>query len=180
MDKTKTKNKTESKFIIIMSALFAIFVTTVSVTVWSLFFRDNSNVLTPDYAPVELEPNATPIDSDEEKLDYSEGGSSVGIIYAKDITVNLTDGTIDLLFANPARSNQDMVVAIVVKDYVLVTSGRIAPGNKVTELSLKSNAKDYLTVGGYNGKFVVSFYNMQSREKSIINTDISVIIHVKE
>ena len=176
MNDTKKNN---TKFYSILIVLIIIIIATLSVTVWAILTKEKT-VITPDYAPVELDPNATPINGNEDKLPHSEGGSSVGIIYAKDLTVNLRNREIELLFANPQRSNQDMVIAIVIQDCLLVTSGRITPGNKITRLKLNSDAIERLTMGGYNGKIIISCYNPVSGEKSLLNTEISVLIQVVE
>lgn len=176
MNDTKKNN---FKFYSILIALVVVIIATVSVTVWALLSKDK-NKITPDYAPVGLDKNAEPMNDNEEKLNHSEGGSSVGIIYAKELTVNLTSRKIELLFANPSRSNQDMVIAVVIQDCILVTSGRITPGNKITNLKLNKDATDRLTAGGYNGTIIISCYDPKSGEKSLINTEISVLINVTE
>jgi hypothetical protein len=58
-------------------------------------------------------------------------------------------------------------------------SGRITPGNKVNSLALLKDAEKKLTKGGYDGKFVVLYYNQDTGEKAILKTEIPVTVTVK-
>ena len=84
------------------------------------------------------------------------------------------------MFANPTKSNQDMVLQLTIEDFVVLQSGRLEPGNRVTSLSLSDSAEKRLTAGGYNGKFVVLYYDRTSGEKAMINTEIPVTVTVTE
>ena len=64
MNDTKKNNV---KFYSILIALVIIIIATLSVTVWAILTKEKT-VITPDYAPVELDPNATPINGNEDKL----------------------------------------------------------------------------------------------------------------
>ena len=63
------------------------------------------------------------------------------------------------MFANPGKSVQDMVVQIVIDETVIVQSGTLKPGNQVTTLNLLDGAEKQLQPGGYDGKFVVFYYD---------------------
>ena len=82
------------------------------------------------------------------------------------------------MFANPTKSNQDMVLCLVINDVVVLQSGRLTPGNKVSELNLIDGIEKRLDEGGYNGKFVVFYYDRTSGEKAMINTEIPVEVTV--
>ena len=82
------------------------------------------------------------------------------------------------MFQNPARSNQDMKLEIVIDGKAIVASGKLEPGYKVDKLSGVDT--DKLSAGTYEGKFVVSYYNAQSGEKAVVNTEIPVTITVKD
>ena len=84
------------------------------------------------------------------------------------------------MFANPSKSTADMVLQIVIKDTVIVQSGRLLPGNKVTALDLLDGAENQLAAGGYDGKFIVLYYDQQSGEKAMVNTEIPVTVTVTE
>lgn len=176
-------NKNEnnnSKLLIILLALVT--VAAVCVTVWALFFRKPDVVLAPDYAPQETEAHAETIPDDSgDKMDAPEGGGAVSLIYMTEVTVDLSDKSASLMFGNPQKSTQDMVVQIVVKDTVIAQSGKLTPGNRVTTLDLLADAPK-LGVGGYTEdcKFIVLYYNQESGEKAILNTEIPITVTVQE
>lgn len=153
----------------------------VGVTIWAIFFHRPQVVLAPDYAPVEEEENAQPIEGDSgDKLEAQEGGGAVSLTYANEVTVDLSDRKADLLFANPGKSLQDMVVQIAIDEMVIVQSGTLKPGNQVTTLSLLDGAENQLQPGGYDGKFVVFYYDPDSGEKAVVNTEIPITVTVQE
>lgn len=121
-------------------------------------------------------------DDNGDKLDAPEGGGAVSLIYTTNVTIDLSDKKATLLFGNPKKSTQDMVVQIVVKDQVIVQSGSITPGNRVTTLDLLSDVLE-LGVGTYtseNCKFVVLYYDQDSGEKAILNTEIPITVTIQE
>lgn len=175
------ENKKQKRMKIMIAVLALITVAAVSVSVWALFFRGASVVLTPDYAPQEEEKNAVAIENDtKDKMEAEEGGGAVSLTYGSNVSIILSNKTATLLFANPGKSTQDMVVQVVIQDTVLVQSGRLTPGNQVTTLDLLDGVADMLSPGGYEGKFVVLYYNRDSGEKAIVNTEIPVTISVVE
>ena len=91
----------------------AIALVAVGVAVWALFFRDPSPAPAPDIAPP-VEDNALPTGEDDgDKLPQAQGGGAVNITYSDQVAVCLETRTVSLRFANPARSNQSMVVRLV-------------------------------------------------------------------
>ena len=152
----------------------------VGITVWALFFRDSSSpTLTPDYAPHEMEHNAEIIPDDTgDKMENPEGGGAVSLTYSNEVTIDISDKAAALYFANPGKSNQDMVIQIVIQDTIILQSGTLSPGNQVKILNLLEGAEDMLQPGGYEGKFIVLYYDLTSGEKSMVNTEIPVTINV--
>lgn len=166
---------------LIIALLLLITSVAVGVTVWAIFFRTPSVELTPDYAPQEIEQNVETIaDDPQEKLEADEGGGAVSISYGANVSVILSNQTVALYFANPAKSTQDMLIQLVVQDTVLVQSGRIEPGNQVTTLNLADGAADMLSAGGYEGALMVYYYDHTTGERAMINTEIPVVITVVE
>lgn len=160
--------------------LLLLLITSCSVTIWSVFFRDTTPTIAPDYAPQEIEPNATPTpeeDQDDEKLEQSQGGGSVTIAYTKDVTIDLSDKMIALNFTNPTRSNQDMIVQLFIHGSVVAQTKRLPPGYELRKLELLNSAN--LSAGGYEGKFVVSYYN-DDGEKAVVKTEIPLTVKVQE
>lgn len=178
MDENRKENK--KKYLLIL-LLLLITVTAVAVSVWAIWFRDSAPVLAPDYAPRQIEENAEPIGDDgDEKLSQPEGGGAVGLTYAKEVAISLSDKNAAFMFANPTKSNQDMVLQLAIDDVVVLQSGRLEPGNRVSSLGLLDGAEKRLTAGGYNGKFVVLYYDRTSGEKAMLNTEIPVTVTVTE
>ena len=171
---------TDKRKQIIIIVLILLLLITIGITVWALFFRDTTPVLAPDYAPQQTEENAEPFDDDTEgeKLQQQQGGGAVSLTYSKEVTIDLSDEVAKLLFANPYKSNQDMMLQIVIQDTVIVQSGLLTPGHQVTKLDLFDNAK--LSKGIYEGKFVVLYYQKDTGEKAMLNTEIPLTITVEE
>ena len=171
------RKKHRQLLIIVLVLLLLI---TIGITIWALFFRDTTPVLAPDYAPQQTEENAEPFDDDTsgDKLQQQQGGGAVSLTYSKEVTIDLSENTAKLLFANPYKSNQDMMLQIVIQDTVIVQSGLLTPGHQVTKLDLFDNAK--LSSGTYQGKFVVLYYQKDTGEKAMINTEIPLTITVEE
>ncbi len=152
----------------------------IAVSVWALFFRESSVVLTPDYAPQESESNAEPIPDDNgEKPDVEEGGGAISVEYTDIVTVILSDKKAELEYANPGRSTHDIILQVVVKDEVIIQSGLIKPGNRVKELPLLKGAEDLLSEGVYNDcTFRILSYDPETGEKSMIDTEAKITVTV--
>ena len=180
----RRKRKT-NKSAIIIAILALITVGALCVTMWALFLREpddgNKVILTPDYAPQKNEINQKPIEDDSgEKMEAEKGGGAVSLTYSTNVTIDLSDETAILYFANPGKSVQDMVVQIVIQDNIIVQSGKLTPGNQLTALDLLDDTAKKLTVGGYDGKFVILYYDPDTGEKAIVNTEIPITINVVE
>ncbi len=175
----KEKKQDNTKFIILI--LLLITLVAVCITIWALFFRNPQPPLAPDYAPQETEAHMESIPGDTgEKLESNKGGGSVGLTYMREVTVDLSEKQAKLLFANPGKSNQDMVIQIIIQDVVVAQSGTLPPGHQVTTLDLREGAEKLLIPGVYEGKFNILFYHPETGEKAIVNTEIPVTITVQE
>lgn len=171
------EKKDNSKKLIPILAMITVIA--LGVTVWALFFRDSGPVLAPDYAPQEEEQHAETIPNDDgEKMEQPDGGGSVSLSYSREVIIALGEETAKLYFANPGKSNQDIVLQLVVQDQVILQSGTLKPGNQVTSLELLNGAAKMLSEGGYEGKFVVLYYHPETGEKAVVNTEIPVSITV--
>ena len=172
---SKNENK-QNKLVLLLLLITLI---AVGVTVWALFFRDSGPTLAPDYAPQEMEQHAETIPNDSgDKLDKPEGGGSVSLTYSNKVTIDLSDKMAALYFANPGKSNQDMVLQIAIQDTVILQSGTLKPGNQVKLLDLLEGAEEMLSPGGYEGKFIVLYYDPDSGEKAMVNTEIPITVNV--
>lgn len=174
----RTGTEISNQLVIIILILFL--VVTIGITILALYFRDTTPTLAPDYAPQETEANAEPIDDDAsgEKLQQEQGGGAVSLTYSKEVEIGLSENKAKLYFVNPKKSNQDMLLQIVIQDTVIVQSGLLSPGYQVTTLDLFKNVK--LSSGVYEGKFVVYYYQKDTGEKAMLNTEIPLTVTVKE
>lgn len=174
----ESTNKDKSKILIVVLLLIAVLA--LAFGIWAMWFRE-PEVLSPDYAAKETELNAEQIEGDDsEKLDAPDGGGAVTLIYGKEVEISLSENKASFLIGNPSESTEYLVAEIVIQDHVIAQSGAIKPGYRVTELELLSDAKDLLTVGGYDGKIVLYMYNGETDERSIVNSEIIVTVTVNE
>ena len=173
------KSIDNSKLLILL--LLLITAATVCVSVWALFFRAPETALVPDYAPQETEEHAQPIPNDSgEKMKSEQGGGSVALTYSNQVTIDLSEEQAELMFANPGRSNQDMIIQIVIQDQVIAQSGKLTAGNQIKQLDLANGAADRLSPGGYDGNFLIFYYSQETGEKATVNTKIPVHITVEK
>lgn len=150
------------------------------VTIWALFFRGGDDI-SPDYSPQGIESNQTPIDGDDSgKLDTPEGGGAINVTYGTAATVDLSEKTVTIYYANPNASNQNVSILIMVNDLVVAKSDLITPGNQVSKLELQKDAASRLQVGGYNAELVVRAYDPESGEKAMVDTKGELTLTVTE
>ena len=176
-------NPSKKTTTIIIAILALITVAALGVTMWALFLREPDEggkvILNPDYAPQQREENAETIPDDtSDKMENPEGGGAVSLTYSNEVTIDISDKAAALYFANPGKSNQDMVIQIAIRDTVILQSGTLSPGNQVKLLNLLEGAEEMLQPGGYEGKFIVLYYDQTSGEKSMVNTEIPITINV--
>lgn len=164
---------------IVIPLLLTVTILSSCVTIWALFFRQTDPVLAPDYAPVSEEKHAQAIPDDSADADAAQPGSgSVRLTYSDQVSVDLSNRSAELLFANPGKSNQDMVLQVVIQGTVILQSGRIEPGKQVTELDLSDSAAALLQAGGYEGSFMIYYYHPDSGEKAMVSTEVPITVMV--
>lgn len=179
-DSVSAKKKS-NRYIFAIIVLSAVLVISVFITIWALFLRDTKPALAPDYAPQQSETYAEKIENedkdDNEKLPQQQGGGAVSLTYSKEVEISLSENKAKLMFANPSKSNQNMLLQIVIQDEVILQSGLISPGYQVKSLELFDSVK--LSEGNYEGKFVIYYYQKDIGEKAMLNTEIPLQISVK-
>lgn len=182
MEENLNQKKQSKKMKILIILLSIITLLAISVTIWSIFFRDvtpTGTVSEPEYAPQQVEPNAEPIKDDStSKLEAPQGGGAVSLIYSDQVTLSMKNKNAIIMFQNPGKSNQNMKIQLAIDEKIIASSGKLEPGYKVEKIS--NVDMDKLSAGNYKGKFIISFYNAQSDEKAILNTEIPVDISVVE
>jgi flagellar basal body-associated protein FliL len=169
------KNK-RSKILIVLLIVISLFA--IGIAVWALFFRTPPKTAA-DYAPQQIETNAEPVSGDDtDKMSSPQGGGAVSLTYSNTVTLSLSSKEADLVFQNPTKSNQDMVLELLIDGKVIAKSGRLPAGYGLKKLTGVDT--EMLKEGTYNGKFTVLYYNTQSGEKAMVNTDIPVTITVQK
>lgn len=168
----------KNKFLLII-LIFGI-ILCLLITIWALFFR-TGDPISPDYPPQGTEGNQKPIEGDDsDKMESPEGGGAINVTYGTSVTVDLSDNTVSLYYANPNASNQNVALLIMIGDLVIAKTDLITPGNKVTELPLDSYAKSKLQVGGYNAVLTIRSYDPDSGEKAMVDTKGKITVTVQE
>jgi len=175
-------NISKKQLIIIASVLALVLILAIGITVWALFFRDSSTPpITPDYPPQGTEQNQKPLEGDEgEKIESPSGGGAINVTYGTNVTVDLSDNKVTLLYANPQASNQNVAILIMIDELVIAKSEQITPGYGVDTLILEEYAKERLAVGGYNGELVIRAYDPETGEKAMVDTKGEITITVVE
>jgi hypothetical protein len=81
-------------------------------------------------------------DKSQPPLENPEGGGAVSLTYSKQASAPKGDGVASILFQNPARSNQSIVIQLHITDKVLIeTLGKT--GRTAADKAKIEDAKDY-------------------------------------
>ena len=166
-------------------ALIAVLVTIIifllCVCLFLLLSKEEVTVLSPDIAPDNTDKYSEPMDDGtEDKLEEPNGGGAASLAYTKNVTIDLSSEKATMMFGNPSKSNQDIIVQIVIQDTVIAQSGLITPGNKVSTLELLPGIKKSLSQGTYIGQYIVLFYDRETGERELVSTEIFINITVKK
>ena len=143
------------------------------------------SVLEPEYPTISVDPGAEPIENEpsEEAAEVSQGGGSVTLSFKDSITYSLSTGKLSLYYQNPSASTHNVVVQVILvrgeDEYMLSQSGILKPGYQVTSLTADENAPQ-LSQGGYEGKIRLRFYDPETGERAIVDTDIPCTVTVTE
>ena len=160
-------------------AVIALLLTVLIFTVcYSFFQKQGTEVLIPDVAPEETEPNVETIPDDTSTKADSSNGGSVRLLYSDKVTIDLSEQVASLYFGNPSRSNQDMILRIVIQEEVIAQTELIPAGYQLKSLALLPDAASMLRVGTYSGKFVLYYYSQENNERATVNTEIPITIVV--
>lgn len=173
-DSVKSKNdKKKNCIILILLLLLCILV---GLGIWFVWFKgsDPNKGTLPTVAP-QIDENAERMEGNDEKMKQPEGGGAVNIMYTKNASVSLGSRKVSMYFGNPSKSNQDMVLQLLVNDKVIAESGRLTPGSQIKTMDVKDVTG--LSTGRYNAKYVVGYY-YENGEKAIVDTQIPLVISV--
>ncbi len=114
------KNK---KILIIIIVLSLITIASLTVTVVLLTQNAKQEDNPYIYPPVSEDPGIEPIDegdSSQSPLENPEGGGAVSLTFSKQATAPKGDGVASILFQNPVKSNQSIVIQLQITDKELI------------------------------------------------------------
>ena len=168
----------QSKIILLLSIITICAVITTIV----VLLRNSGKDEIPEFAPQKVDENAEKMDDgDDEKMETEDGGGAVSLTYQKKVEIQLAENLINLMFQNPQKSTKDMVLQLFITDgdqkVMIAQSELLPPGYRLKEMTLLNTAK--LSLGEHKGMFIVQYYDGETGEKAIVNTEASVDITVK-
>ncbi len=144
-------------------------------------FFSYKKAIVPDYAPGVIDTNAIKTPDDGSKMNKSEGGGSVSLSYSNVVSVDLSKKEIKMYFKNPSKSTQAMVIQVILEsgneEYIIGQTDRVPSGYTVYNTKFLDIVS--LKAGGYTGRFNVMYYDEETEEKAIVNTNIPIKIDVK-
>ncbi len=177
------KDKKREKLVVILLLLLVILIS-LSASVWSIFFDKSHATITPEYALVPEDKGAKKISGEEgkseEKLSHPDGGGSVGISCSPKVKIDRSENKATLMFQNPSRSNNDMVVRLVVQDTLLAESGKLVPGKEIDSMEILEESVHKLQLGTYEGTFIISLYDHDTGEKAMMESSVNVQVEVRD
>lgn len=100
--------------------------------------------------------------------------------YSRRIEMDLSDKSIGLYFLNPADSGQEVSLQLCIGNEPILQTGKLQPGEDVTELEVLYRQERRLSPGGYEGKFIVIAQELESGELNKENAEIPIVIRVTE
>lgn len=169
------KKERKNKLVVL---LLLIILACLGIIVYLIFFKDPKYL---DYAPGKEDKNIVLLPNTGEKMEKSEGGGAVSLSYSNKVDIDLKNGQVLVNFKNPSRSTQSMVLQVIIKqnesDVVIAESNRIPPSYAIYEIDLNENI--ILSKGEYEGMFNIMYYDEETDEKAIVNTNIPIKITVK-
>ena len=148
----------------------------ICVAVWALFFRAPETPTDPEISPVADEHLTPTDDGDDEKMPQAEGGGAVNITYSNEVTISLADAAATVQITNPTRSNQSMLIQLMIQDVKVGQSGTIPPGNQLAVIPLNENIT--IEPGSYDGKFQLLLFDVKTNQQANLTTSIPVTIRI--
>lgn len=118
--------------------LLLILLTAAAITTTIVVLTSRDSVPVGTYPPVSEDVNKQPLpDTSDAPLSNPEGGGAVSLTYSKTVTAETGNSAAAMLFGNPGKSNQSIVVEMQITDEVLLKklgkTGRTAEDVKKIE-----------------------------------------------
>lgn len=151
---------------------------------WLMHSNGSSSILIPDIAPEQLEKYAELIDPStpegQAETATSSDDHNASIFYSDEFFLFPEESFLHVLIADPASSQQDIVVQILVQDTLLARSDLLEPGYQMQRIDLLPGILEKLSPGRYNAVLNVLYYDHTTKEKTDMNISIDASLIVLE
>lgn len=151
---------------------------------WLIHSNRSSSVLIPDVAPEQLEKYAELIDPNipegQAETATPSGDHNASIFYSDEFFLFPEESFLHVLIADPASSQQDIVVQILVQDTLLARSDLLEPGYQMQKIDLLPGVLEKLSPGRYNAVLNIFYYDHTTKEKTDMNVKIDASLIVFE
>lgn len=144
----------------------------------AIWLLQNREIIDPDYNILTEDENLEQLPDDGAPVESTGGGGSVVLNFSYDVAVDLPSRKATMYFGLPSNSNKDAVLQLIVGDILVAQSGRLPPGYSVSTMTVEDSAARRLRPGGYDGVLRVLYYNDETGERAILDTEIEVSITV--
>ena len=153
----------------------------ISTCAYLILAKEETPVLSPDIAPSSTDKYSEPMnDGSQGTIETPTRGGAASLAYTKKGTIELSSEKASMMFGNPSKSNQNLIIQVIIQETVISQSGLIEPGNKVTTLELLPKIKNSLSEGVYSGKYLVFAYDRETGEKEKVVMEIPITINVQK
>lgn len=164
----------KSRLLIFLLFLFLLLLIGIAVAVFQdLHARETE---APIVLPLSVDSSEESIEDDASVEQESEkSGGSVRLTYSLDAELSLSTGNIRIYFLNPGVSNHDIALSLYIVDgentIKIAESGLVQAGYGLENMQFIENAA-VLSEGSYMAMFGVSFYDPETGEKALVESNI--------
>ncbi len=110
----------------------------------------------------------------------STDAGTLSMTYVLKAKVSLSTGEVGIYFANPQKSNQNVVIELYIvngeENVLLAKSGQIPRGNRLFKLEAEKNTLSRLKVGDYEGFYRIICWDAESGGKSLVEPKITDVV----
>ena len=176
-DNIKLGKRTLITLIVVFFLLAGLVVSTTTFLGLKNYSTEHSS-LAPDLLPPPEKRVEIIAESKDANRSTPSKGASVNLTFSDRVFIDLSKNEASFLFSSPIRSNQGIVLQLIIQDYIIFQTDAILPGSTLKHMPLLDFAT--LQPGGYEGKLVATFYDLTTREKAPVNAEIPVTISVTQ
>ena len=166
--------------IILLGVLLGVALLALGSIVGVMLFGDEQPIpMTPNESYEQLDPGIEPFPEqpDQPVQQLPVGSRVASFVCEEQLRADLAGQVAELMFANPRRSEQNMVIEVTVREVTVARSGRIEPGYRITSLPLL--ADHTLTQGIYAAQIKIYLYDPTGGEQTM-QTSVPVTLTVRD